>query len=121
MSVTVTRHQKYIIVFKNIFLIFFYSLKKQCHAIFDPHFFTIPTHLGHSSYAEVFLHMVTVSWRYSHMQKSPTAPVAGGCNAALGGQGQSGCMRPICCRSSSKLWISVRAQGCCYAVLAGPG
>ena len=35
-----------------------------------------------------------------------TAPVAGGCNTAIGGQGQLGCMRPVCSRSSSELQIS---------------
>ena len=37
-------------------------------------------------------------------------PVAGGCNTAIGGQGQSGCMRLVCCRSSSELQISVRTK-----------
>ena len=36
-----------------------------------------------------------------------TAPVEGGCNTAIGGQGQSGCMWPVYCRSSSGLWISI--------------
>ena len=36
-----------------------------------------------------------------------SAPVAAGCNTAIGGQGQSGCMKPVCQRSSSELWISV--------------
>ena len=36
-----------------------------------------------------------------------SAPVAGGCNTAIDGQGQSGCMRPVCHRSSSELRISV--------------
>ena len=39
-----------------------------------------------------------------------SALVAGGCNIAIGGQGQSGCMRPVCCRSLSELQISVRTK-----------
>ena len=35
------------------------------------------------------------------------APAAGGCNTAIRGQGQSGCMRPLCHWSSSELRISV--------------
>ena len=38
------------------------------------------------------------------------APVAGGCNTAIGGQGQWGCMQPVCHRSSSELRISVRTM-----------
>ena len=32
---------------------------------------------------------------------------SGVCNTAIGGQGLLGCMRPVCCRSSSELLISV--------------
>ena len=38
------------------------------------------------------------------------APVTGGCNTSIGGQGQLGCMRPVCRRSSSELRISVRTK-----------
>ena len=36
------------------------------------------------------------------------SPCSGGCNTAIGGQGQSGCVSPVCHRSLSKLRISVR-------------
>ena len=44
---------------------------------------------------------------FNWMQYRLSAPVAGGCNTAIGGQEQSGCMRPVCHRSSSELQISV--------------
>ena len=37
-------------------------------------------------------------------------PVAGGWNTAIGGQGQLGCMRPVCHRSSSELQISIHTM-----------
>ena len=39
-----------------------------------------------------------------------SASVAGSCNTAIGGQGQSGCMRPVCRRSSSELRTNVRTK-----------
>ena len=41
------------------------------------------------------------------MEKQKCRSLAGGCNTAIGGQGQLGCMRPVCHRSVSKLRISV--------------
>ena len=45
-----------------------------------------------------------------------SAPVVRGCtlystlyiNIEIGGQGQSGCIRPVCRRSSSELWICIQ-------------
>ena len=41
------------------------------------------------------------------MPNLPVGPCSGGCNDAIGGQGQSGCIRPVCRRSLSELRISV--------------
>ena len=44
--------------------------------------------------------------------KIVSAPVSGGCHNAIGGQGQLGCMRPVCHRSSSELQINVCTTVC---------
>ena len=49
------------------------------------------------------------------------ALVVGGCNIAIGGQGQSGCMWPVCRRSSSELQISIGTMLKGAATLSWPG
>ena len=47
--------------------------------------------------------------------------VAGGCNTAIGGLVQFGCMLPVCHRSSSQLRISIRTMLKDAATLSWPG
>ena len=44
------------------------------------------------------------------VNKQHFGPCSGGCNTAIGGEGQSGFMRPVCRRSLSELRISVRIK-----------
>ena len=53
--------------------------------------------------------------------KIVSAPVSGGCHNAIGGQGQLGCMRPVCHRSSSELQINVCTMLKDAATLSWPG
>ena len=47
---------------------------------------------------------------YVRLGSSSSVLVAHDCNPAIGGQGQSGCMRPVCRGSSSELWTNVRTM-----------
>ena len=47
---------------------------------------------------------------YTILQCDLSVLVAHDCNPAIGGQGQSGCMRPVCRGSSSELRTNVRTM-----------
>ena len=67
-----------------------------------------PAVLPNSFYpvTEKLMKRTAVCYPTAHYYPLP-APVAGACSTAIGGRGQSWCMRPVCHRYSSELQISV--------------
>ena len=73
---------------------------------------------GVQKYEIQLLHILVIYYIHNNIIK---APVAGGCNTAIGGQGQLGCMWPVCSRSLSKLRISVHTMLKDASTLSWPG